>query len=1693
MSGGIIAIKGFDYQATVILDELLSHFEQWGEAASVRPEGVDDLDLFVGIGSSRTIVHAQIKKPREDKDGARTPSPWKFSEAVDLLFPHAVRNLADASHTQRWILGDFIEPDLASLLDLGPHTPGNCYRDLVHLLARNESFGFKNIDQTARNRLLRWRFAQPCEHDVTESLRTMVEAFGVLALKEGVAASEVQAYRKAVAGLHAMLPSALGRIKVKASNGLESEVVERVQTRLRNRYGLNEQVVTDTLFRNLRGFINDVSKQQGREFGLAEFDYEITRVWPNMVPIKVPPRLGQDHVSRSDITDLLVDHRLGIVELVGVSGAGKTSVTTEAIERLHATNSRCIAFYLEVRSATPLRDVLAGVAFSLRRYGLVHAFGIAVDGYISSERAADDIVRLMPALDRPVSLFLDLVDGKCDDGFARELCNFARKLSVVGTQLRLVVLGQERALRNLSDLDREELGVVHADVRGFNYRELQQLVRLRNPEYDLELLRAIFERVTRRQSTGLTALRARTIVDMTPERAKMAAQTLTPEELFVAADHDRFMRISQGALNAASKLLCFALPFSRMDAAQIFHSDNVGLAIREMLNLGLLREYDEAMFEMHETVRAGLEQGCALKLKLEAHAALADWYRDRGDVPERIFHLERAGKVSESRQCARAAFLSGTHRPALLNYVIEHRLISAREAGQLLLSATDGTQAYVFTEIFRNSPDPAVAEDLMAELARDPKRFEVHFSWAPSVIRAILLNDFRRLHSLFEFALAVPVIENHEDLRVRWLEMSVDRAGPLIDEYAIDFFRAQSDEGKARLLGVMLRIGRREPLREAFGFMARIDRGGGNGARRGGVGRWVQVRDMTSAIDFLAALPSRQVAEMVAAKSVLLDPFLSMIWAQKNALRRCCVKLLERGEAEPVVIQNAARVLLSLGESRLLALTDPARQTDTLTRTVFSFLPVLLPWHADLDEYERRLLDTRVEPKMRLPLVAVLASRDIDLGHLLEKLSVVDAQHTGWWNWTVLALGQRYPFAKGIPLVAHELDINPANPMLSGLVRAFATLEDRGVPELLKRALSHNNAMVRIAAANGLANGRYEQLLPDLVDRLAVEDNSGVAQSLVAAIAASYPDTTARTKIDWSRVPQARVWRLVLAGRLRDDSESDELVDAATDTTQHWQVRRAAIAAAGRLDYAKALVRIQTKLRAERSPFSVDRTRDLIGHETLVDFLQNGLAQCFPRLPEQRDEFISQVAKDFSDRCTPHILVGELPSGLEVAAWVFDELLARGYPVDPQAPDKLLHGLMVPLLQAAALRSMRLCGRFDLLEREVKDAYSVWYSMRCLLQLRFNWRNDPDLGGRLLAVVTAPRWSEHPILASVVRESFGMGDPAPLPADAGSHAEPPAVSARFQNADHGRVVAWLADAKQPVDLSLPFVLDLATQDAFEDLVHHLHPANDYIQSATGCSPQLTFTDTGYFVHDSHGMGASNRADLRSSLRPALVAANRWGIGIPWHTQLLEDDVYDRYAQSVVDCLVARGDANLFYEELGSHEMQLAPCIFKSQVPAAKVKSFADVRLLPVLMRHLGAGADSFLDGLCTVVGFIDLPEVDPVLDGLLERWLGRFEPQQSQPQHLNNPDLWRAFNRLSAHPRFGQIRNWDLRLHSVLSVRTYESFIAILMRVLERSPRSYRVMEERLLCRYEARPMLYDELDVLDTAADRLFRQPVRR
>ena len=124
MSGGISAIKGFDYQAAVILELLLEHFRKHPEGR-VWPEGLDDLDLYESK-SAEGITFVQIKKPTENVEGELTPSPWTLHKAARHLMGSAVDNLRNEKARQIWILGDESDFELKQLIAAGTQAPAQC-------------------------------------------------------------------------------------------------------------------------------------------------------------------------------------------------------------------------------------------------------------------------------------------------------------------------------------------------------------------------------------------------------------------------------------------------------------------------------------------------------------------------------------------------------------------------------------------------------------------------------------------------------------------------------------------------------------------------------------------------------------------------------------------------------------------------------------------------------------------------------------------------------------------------------------------------------------------------------------------------------------------------------------------------------------------------------------------------------------------------------------------------------------------------------------------------------------------------------------------------------------------------------------------------------------------------------------------------------------------------------------------------------------------------------------------------------------------------------------------------------------------------------------------------------------------------------------------------------------------------------
>jgi hypothetical protein len=250
--------------------------------------------------------------------------------------------------------------------------------------------------------------------------------------------------------------------------------------------------------------------------------------------------------------------------------------------------------------------------------------------------------------------------------------------------------------------------------------------------------------------------------------------------------------VTASARAAAEKLTFFALPFRRTEAEGVFPGDNVGLAIRELLDLGLLLRHDGEAFEMHETVRAGLEL-IAPQTRRDTHGALAAWYREQDQIGAVVFHLEQAGRSQEARADARNAFLAGENWSALWPYMARHRLVSAAEVVDVIASPRQIDGAYLLSDILQDLDGPPPARALM-DLVRDQaERVLADPQWARPILEAVLAIEPSRLDDLIEFLIQAAPNPEARASALTWLSMAARRRMGAIGPSTLALFDRQPE------------------------------------------------------------------------------------------------------------------------------------------------------------------------------------------------------------------------------------------------------------------------------------------------------------------------------------------------------------------------------------------------------------------------------------------------------------------------------------------------------------------------------------------------------------------------------------------------------------------------------------------------------------------------------------------------------------------------------------------------------------------------------------------------------------------------------------------------------------------------------------------------------------------------------------
>ncbi|WP_413207366.1 hypothetical protein [Rhodospirillum sp. A1_3_36] len=1694
--GGIHAIRGFDYQATVILDRLSAHFDAHGVGATVRPEEIDDLDLtwFAADGVQKRRFE-QIKKPREDRNLNPTGRPWTMAEVARDLLPDTLSHLEGNTHEQVWILGDGVETEVTALVAAGqtaPERASDVYWRTVHLLARDEALKVTVVEAQVRASLLRWSAPSNLPLAPDAALSNLMAEFRRYIV--GLAGDPAigNAYSTGARRVHALLPDVLARLRIESLFGSEEEVARRVRERLEHRYCLHPSVVGATLFRNLRGFINDISKQPGRWFDQDEFDLELRSVWPTMTPIREPPILDDGHIPRADLSARFTVGWSGrALEAVGVSGAGKTMLAAEVVERSRFVDPDRVVLYAEVRPETTLRDVLVGAAFHLRRFGIGRPFAVGVESMTASDTAMAQLAEALSSIPRSLLLLIDLVQGTCNEAFARDLATFVRSLDPLA--FRIAVLGQESAFRQLTALDRGQLGVRSLDVRGFNVDEFITLALRRHPGPNHAHFHEVFHRVTAGRTAGLYARLALSLAGAPTLEAMTDLSQRPADEILERAEQLRFAGISDGARLAAEKLVCFALPFGRAEAEAVFPDDNVGAAIRDLFDLGLLRATSNEEYEMHEIVRAGLESLIAPHTRREAHGALANHYARQGDVVAEVLHLDRSSRSEEARERARASFLRGERWAGLAGFVTAHKLVTPGEVIRVMAVLDKVEGAYLLGEILTQLNEPVDVEEITAVLRSQTQRYVSDFNWALALVEACLSLEPEGLIDLIRFGLRVASEisrdqPEQDDHGLTVILIAARRHGRRIGPEVLATFDEAAPDTKRLLLPLLLADGRRDALRRALAFIADDEPDDLDRRRTRWSHRDLTVEGREAATEFLAALPDVEGHVMLAHRSPLLGPLAPAVWHNRRSLRPHCVDLLQTTGAEPAVQKAAIRVLALLAEPRLCSLCEVlAGQKDNPICGFAALAPSLVPTLVDRIRYEAILLNEGENIEVRITALAVLTAVGADLGALYELLTapgVIEVGRPGIWRFLFLQMAARVPFAAAIPLLEAELwsaETGKANLLISSLM-SLGRLPVAAATAMLQRASSHPDRLVRVTAALSLANRRTRTALTTLKERLTAETDPAIGGLLGTAIVASGAASVA----DLSGAPYESVhlslWRCVLAARTRDASFAPQLVLFANDPKANWQLRRAAINAAGFLPFEAALSQMLPILR-EASPLTIDDHQSLYTHSMLSWLLLEAGTDLLSAFLGGEQRFVALVTGILEDAQADLIDSRGIAPGAETSKWLYHRLLERDWPANLGVLDDLINELNVPLLRNAVLRALKRTGRMELIEGELARAGHVWIATKCLLECL---RGSPaGTAARLEMLVARSPIAGEPRITFILDRAREDEVAAKPTLSTSEEVKPVPQKSTFS---YEEAVSALTGIEPDAELRrrAPLVFAEMTFAQFEHLLRLADPANDRDVAAERYIPEVSLG------RESHTVARRERTYTGSSeaagawIRPALVAVNRFDIPINWHEKLLSGPYPDAYAERLLACLAAAGNAEAFYRLLDRDSDALLPHI-SSYRGRQQIAAYIDDRLVPFLTVYLSSGTDEIFAGLCGLARAIVSPSIDSVLTALFQRWTGTFVRGENAGPKRTSIDLWRAFNDLAGHPRFDLIEDWHGLLSPVLqcSLRWYEK--QKVLRVLERDPRSYIQIESMLFKCDDWEHFRESEVDRLERAAERLF------
>jgi len=1686
-SGGIAGMTGYDVQSKVILELILLGFDDLPETVKLRPEGKDDLELRWLDQETAQLRHRyyQVKKATDNNPDAT----WSLADVCRRLLGDAVKKLQGNEYEQVWVLGDRLANEMQQLLVAGSDAPEHHrsnYLIVLHRLAKAEALVTKNLkalkgskEPNLKHLLDHWN---PTSQGglIDQDIEQVVEKF--ISLATGVQPDLIDNYRHSMSTLHTVLPDILARITAMSDYGTEMEIADRVRKLLVDQYKLDPIAVRDVIFRNLHGFINDVSKEPGRTITYEEFEEELVNACPGWVVPTEPRPLDIDYLPRHELVQPIMESILAR-EIIGPSGSGKSSLASEAYTSLSSKYPDSVVLFVEIRNSTPLRNVLVGIANSLRRRGMRQLIGPALNVRGSDTAIIEQVAIALGAVDREIFLLIDCADSKVSKQFRRDLAVFTRALQ--GMKFHLLAFSQMSIFRELNQLERTSLGVMQESMPGLHFGQFSSLIKLRHPSLGRPEVCQLFDRLSAGLSTGILPNLAQQIARSKSFDDMIRIAEMPAEERLNAAHRDRFDSIPNTLQKTAYRLMCLSLPISATELIYLFPNDLVKMTLQALVDEGLLPAFTDRV-EMHETVRAGFESLIPPAIAKETHIVLADYFSQREMLPAQIHHLEKAGHSKEARKLARERFLTGQDWSDLVEYIKVQKCVSADEVMPLLLNDNGNVhQLYLLGDLLPHVQGADTTSKLMESLLSDQERYSEDSRRTWRLQETLLKCDPSMLTRLATLALNKQEKEKKDYLD--WLHMNAWRARIAPDATFVQWFNTLPMEKKKKVVGFLLLKPDLSHLQQALAFMNQHNMQIGS---QRAYSHGLPTLDLTTDEDvenFVEALPLVKPYKMLLTHSVLLGPFESFVWQERFALGRVCRNVVKKGTATESVLTNAIRILIFLNDREVISLTRPLRGNDGLLASFAWMIPVLLDDLEELPKLEAIVLSPETTLESRIAAISMATHLGGDVGKLLEQVASMRPKERRGLEYILLMQAMFEPFPEAVSLLSTALDEKPdSHDIYGGILIRLAETSFPGTEPLLIKALhSPNNNLVTFALS-ALQLSRHSAALEPILELIHESKVPELRMMSILAALASSPDSIEPFRDVWGNFPDAVHWRWVLAGRLRDSGEAAALVEFATDETKGWISRRLSILAASRLPFSVAMKEIAPVLL--KTPLLlVEESQSLQTHELLAGLLKiadvHHLARFFQR---GRDGFIRFWASVYKDLFDKH---GVLPAEESVGC-LWDRLNYHNFENDIQAFDKVTNELHVPMLQSAVLLGLRRQGRLEDLFTAFEQASTNWLKIRVFNELRY---------GNPLSVKDEQRAQEMiknapPLIQYTLSDVSGLSPSIDHAQQIHQPVEKPSLPAHIRF-NFEQAQAFL-NSGEKVD-SKTIVLELDEHE-FRKLLVDLDPSNDteWLPPSDEKPQLLSLSETGCRIHSGRALEPVRpHYDQRSALRPALAAANNFGIDFPWHRTALMDKQHNSYAERFFASLGAQNSSDSFIRMITDDAELLIP-LLDSRNSVKNILPLIDERALPILDRFIQAGSGVFFQQLCSLICQIRTEVVLPSLTKVFRRWLVLLDQLQTSHDSMNSnkPEwraVWQTLALLKKHPYFFAIPQIRYRLLEILTnpkpllSRDRRGILELLR---DWAP-AYIQFETEVFRQVDYGHSYEDKVDIYDEIADTLFRR----